>query len=569
MIKNRFIRVVLACAVVGASPAFAGLPTIDAGNIAGTIGIVTQGATGIQQGIETIANGSNLNSIIGDAAGTLAKFNEKYGDDIKKGIQAAQDAQKRISEGVEAYNKYQGEIAARKAEYDALMETVSSYTGSSSYEDGEEDGYEGEEYDTEYSADYDEGLDADYDAQTVSTLEMIDNGEQFVSDTGLAPAALRERVAVSDEMAISDQGDVSALPEAVAVRPAVINGGLQAEKLELQKMTVDIAASDDAVVAEKISDISETPEKAVAVEKIEAVSSITNETTGRRRFGSVRDSGVLKAKVSDKAELGNVKARAISPIGKAVAAEKVSAGNLKLESKIQPVARSVASTPASDTAKPAARKFRMSPSLTAPAQKLEAAPAMKIEKMSGSTISFSSRMAFAAENEDNTKGVGYDSKGTFISPLAQRCGVSIKDLQDKEKLKACTNKIVSENFAKNQYDAINSRKDCERMIYTTVIALLAETTQSKYEASNYDETLDKQEEAGSGAVDTRNDSALIALSNEQTQILLNRMSLLVSTQIILDSVKQLCAAPKDVLKEIETGDDKAGDNKTEATDGGK
>lgn len=545
MIKNRSIRVVLACAVAaaGASPAFAGLPTIDAGNIAGTIGIVTQGATGIQQGIETIANGSNLNSIIGDAAGTLAKFNEKYGDDIKNGIKAAEDAQKRLTEGVEAYNKYQGEIAARKAEYDALMETVSSYTGSASYEDGDEGEYDGEDYDAEYSADYDEGYDADYDAAAVSTLETVDGALSLNPEVvGAEPLAVGETALVSGRTVVSAQ---PAVMSEIAVRP-VVAGKMQAAELETQTLAVDaVAAEADDLTAEKTLEKPAVLDKAVSlenVEKAEAVSSITNETTGRRRFGSAR----------------------VSALTKADAVNNVGAAAVKSDTLSVGTARSSASVPTLNTGTAAARKFRVSPSLTTPAQELGTSAAMKIEKMSSSTVSYSSRMAFAAESEDDTKGVGYDSNGTFISPLAQRCGVSIKDLQDAEKLKACTDKIVSENFAKNQYDAINSRKDCERMIYTTVVALLAETTQNKYEASNYDETLDKQEETGSGATDTRDDSALIALSNEQTQILLNRMSLLVSTQIILDSVQQLCAAPKDVLKEVKTDDDK-----TEATDGGK
>ena len=234
-----------------------------------------------------------------------------------------------------------------------------------------------------------------------------------------------------------------------------------------------------------------------------------------------------------------------------------------LESKN--LSSSVAEQKAVATTQPATavRKFRVSPTLkTAPS--LKTAPAMKIERMSNSTISFSSKMMFADEAADNTKGVGIDSKGTFISPLAQRCGISIKDLQDAEKIKECTTKIVSENNAKNQYDAINSRKDCQSMVYNTVVALLAEATQGKYESSNYGDTLDKQEDLGADSNNTRDDTMVIALTNDQTQILLNKMSLLVSAQTILSSVKYICEAPKDVLEK--TTDDK---NDGAKTDGGK
>ncbi len=565
MKKNKSIRVALACAafITGAFPAFAGLPTIDAGNIAGTIGIVTQGATGIQQGIETIANGSNLNSIIGDAAGTLARFNEKYGADLEKGIKAAQDAQKRITEGVDAYNKYQSEIAARKAEYDALMETVSSYTGGASYDDGE--------FDEEYAADYDSGYDADYDAASVSTLETVDNGEMLarVPVDGLQ-AELVAGQAISNELPMVGIED--------AARPAVVRGIMPAEKLQVRELQADDMLVSEKFVAEKGPapvEAVDTDAVAAAVavdsEKVSAItSSITNETTGRRRFGGIRASEAVKADgaVLQKANHSASGLAATNAVaGKISDVKKISAEPLMKNNAVRAVKDSAGAVATSSSAVKAqavsARKFRSSPAV-APAQKFEMAPAMKIEKVSSSTVTYSSHMAFAAEKEDNTKGVGYDSNGTFISPLAQRCGVSISDLQDADKMKACTNKIIMENFAKNQYDAINSRKDCERMIYNTVVALLAETTQSKYEASNYDDTLDKQEELSGNSTDTRSDSAVIAMANEQTQILLNRMSLLVSAQIILDSVKQLCAAPKDVLKEVNTDG-----NKTDATDGGK
>ena len=54
MIKIKSISLGFVCSVLAVSTALAGLPTIDAGNIAGTVGIVTQGSTSIQQGIGII-----------------------------------------------------------------------------------------------------------------------------------------------------------------------------------------------------------------------------------------------------------------------------------------------------------------------------------------------------------------------------------------------------------------------------------------------------------------------------------------------------------------------------------
>ncbi len=568
MIKNKYFYMVLACVatVVGAFPAFAGLPTMDAGNIAGTVGIVAQGQTGIQQGIETIANGSNLNAIVGDSAGTLAKFTGKLGIDpekAKKALETAQNAQKRISEGMETYNKYQGEIAKRQEEYQALMDMVNSKVGKDSYDDSDEEGeYEGEESaggeDEEYSADYDSDYDSDYDAESVSTLETA---EGFANSETYQQATTQEMLAtpVTSEQSfpISAQvSPVSAELQRMDTLQPLRQLDVKAVDTDLDKVVEEDADGTDNVDAEQTDEPTDT------VEKI-STPTITNATTGRTRFGGLKQAVTAAA--------ANAKLNKVSVQNKMLSAAKNSTAKTTLKSAVKSalesknLSSSVAEQKAVATTQPATavRKFRVSPTLkTAPS--LKTAPAMKIERMSNSTISFSSKMMFADEAADNTKGVGIDSKGTFISPLAQRCGISIKDLQDAEKIKECTTKIVSENNAKNQYDAINSRKDCQSMVYNTVVALLAEATQGKYESSNYGDTLDKQEDLGADSNNTRDDTMVIALTNEQTQILLNKMSLLVSAQTILSSVKYICEAPKDVLEK--TTDDK---NDGAKTDGGK
>lgn len=570
MIKNKYFYMVLACVatVVGAFPAFAGLPTMDAGNIAGTVGIVAQGQTGIQQGIETIANGSNLNAIVGDSAGTLAKFTGKLGIDpekAKKALETAQNAQKRISEGMETYNKYQGEIAKRQEEYQALMDMVNSKVGKDSYDDSDEEGeYEGEESgggeDEEYSADYDSDYDSDYDAESVSTLETA---EGFANSETYQQATTQEMLATpvtsEQSLRISAQvSPVSAELQTMDTLQPLQQLDVKAVDTDLDKVVEEDADGTDDVDAEQTDEPTDT----VEIRKI-STPTITNATTGRTRFGGLKQAVTAAA--------ANAKLNKVSVQNKMLSAAKNSTAKTTLKSAVKSalesknLSSSVAEQKAVATTQPATavRKFRVSPTLkTAPS--LKTAPAMKIERMSNSTISFSSKMMFADEAADNTKGVGIDSKGTFISPLAQRCGISIKDLQDAEKIKECTTKIVSENNAKNQYDAINSRKDCQSMVYSTVVALLAEATQGKYESSNYGDTLDKQEDLGADSNNTRDDTMVIALTNEQTQILLNKMSLLVSAQTILSSVKYICEAPKDVLEK--TTDDK---NDGAKTDGGK
>ena len=166
---------------------------------------------------------------------------------------------------------------------------------------------------------------------------------------------------------------------------------------------------------------------------------------------------------------------------------------------------------------------------------------------------------FAAKKSSNTKGANTDAYGNFISALPKRCGVSIDDLSDEEKLKECLNKVITENNASNQFDAALSRRQCRRMVYDTVVALMAEATLAKTEASSYKDTLDEQEKLGGDSNNTRDDSSVLAMSNEQIQKLLNKMSLLTSSQILLDTVKQLCAMSRDIAENVSDGGDNNGE----------
>lgn len=76
---------------------------------------------------------------------------------------------------------------------------------------------------------------------------------------------------------------------------------------------------------------------------------------------------------------------------------------------------------------------------------------------------------------------------------------------------------------------------------------MAEATNAKYEAANYSDTLDEQDKLAADSTDVRGDLTVLAMSNYQTQLLLNRISMNFSSQIILETVDQLCAARKDVL----------------------
>ena len=183
----------------------------------------------------------------------------------------------------------------------------------------------------------------------------------------------------------------------------------------------------------------------------------------------------------------------------------------------------------------------------------------RVEKVSRSTYGRHEEMAFASSSDDGeavgnskiislVKKLGIDVGNVYIVPMAQRCEISAQTfINDEQKRNECIEKIIRENNADNSFDSNLSMKDCRRMIYNAVVALLAEATNSKYEAANYSDTLDEQDKLAADSTDVRGDLTVIAMSNYQTQLLLNRISMNFSSQIILETVEQVCAARKDVL----------------------
>ena len=93
-----------------AAGAEAGLPTFDAANIAGTMSIVKNGSQNLK-GIGDITNKvGELNTIVGDAAASVSKFQEQYGDEINKGMEMAQKAMARKAEAEAAKAAHDAEV---------------------------------------------------------------------------------------------------------------------------------------------------------------------------------------------------------------------------------------------------------------------------------------------------------------------------------------------------------------------------------------------------------------------------------------------------------------------------
>ena len=484
-----------------AAGAEAGLPTFDAANIAGTMSIVKNGSQNLK-GIGDITNKvGELNTIVGDAAASVSKFQEQYGDEINKGMEMAQKAMARKAEAEAAKAAHDAEVQAQKDAYQAAMDSVAENQQASQPEEEYYEEVEEEVVNTpEETAAVVEGAAEDFygeDAEENGVSSAMNSANRVYDDGDYEETGGEnlDGIAGDDEAAAEDGGapvkTLQNLPEgmqAVQMKPAVV-GKVQA------------AGDEGGVSANRrrafVRPSAPNAEAAVVSSGLKAVSADTEADV---------EAASAEGEASDTA--------AVSASPAAVRAE----------------------TPAAQAAPVQRRQFRVSPRLN------------RVEKVSRSTYGRHEKMACASSSDDG-EAVGNSYVGNvYIVPMAQRCEISAQTfINDEQKRNECIEKIIRENNADNSFDSNLSMKDCRRMIYNAVVALLAEATNSKYEAANYSDTLDEQDKLAADSTDVRGDLTVIAMSNYQTQLLLNRISMNFSSQIILETVEQVCAARKDVL----------------------
>mgnify|MGYP000293973670 FL=1 len=484
-----------------AAGAEAGLPTFDAANIAGTMSIVKNGSQNLK-GIGDITNKvGELNTIVGDAAASVSKFQEQYGDEINKGMEMAQKAMARKAEAEAAKAAHDAEVQAQKDAYQAALDSVAENQQASQPEEEYYEEVEEEVVNTpEETAAVVEGADEDFygeDAEENGVSSAMNSANRVYDDGDYEETGGEnlDGIAGDDKAAAEDGGapvkTLQNLPEgmqAVQMKPAVV-GKVQA------------AGDEGGVSANRrrafVRPSAPNAEAAVVSSGLKAVSADTEADV---------EAAPAEGEASDTA--------AVSASPAAVRAE----------------------TPAAQAAPVQRRQFRVSPRLN------------RVEKVSRSTYGRHEEMAFASSSDDG-EAVGNSYVGNvYIVPMAQRCEISAQTfINDEQKRNECIEKIIRENNADNSFDSNLSMKDCRRMIYNAVVALLAEATNSKYEAANYSDTLDEQDKLAADSTDVRGDLTVIAMSNYQTQLLLNRISMNFSSQIILETVEQVCAARKDVL----------------------
>ena len=481
-----------------AAGAEAGLPTFDAANIAGTMSIVKNGSQNLK-GIGDITNKvGELNTIVGDAAASVSKFQEQYGDEINKGMEMAQKAMARKAEAEAAKAAHDAEVQAQKDAYQAAMDSVAENQQASQPE---------EEY---YEEVEEEVVNAPEETATVVEGAAEDFYGEDAEENGVSSA-------MNSANRVYDDGDYEE------------TGG---ENLDGIAGDDEAAAEDGGAPVKTLQNLPEGMQavqmKPAVVGKVQAAGDKGGVSANRRR-AFVRPSAP------------NAEAAVVSSGLKAVSADteadvEVAPAEGEASDTAAAPAAVRAETPAAQAAPVQRRQFRVSPRLN------------RVEKVSRSTYGRHEEMAFASSSDDG-EAVGNSYVGNvYIVPMAQRCEISAQTfINDEQKRNECIEKIIRENNADNSFDSNLSMKDCRRMIYNAVVALLAEATNSKYEAANYSDTLDEQDKLAADSTDVRGDLTVIAMSNYQTQLLLNRISMNFSSQIILETVEQVCAARKDVL----------------------
>lgn len=490
------------------------LPTVDFGNLAGTIGIVTQGITNVQQGIEVITNGSNLNAIIGDAVGTISKFASTIKGYVQDAQQAIEKAKQRIAEGKELYNKYKNEIEERKNKYQQLLASIPNYTNPNSYDDSSSSGS---------SSGGSSNGNSSYGGSSNS------NSTYGGSSSGNS----------SYQGSSNNNGNGSILP-ANPGRPITpsntggqntsgynTNGGTD-DSTYINNNEPEIVDNESPLPEEESLFDEEEQEESEDTQAQKTDSDQGNETTvslGRKAFGAP---GSSKEEPENAEE--NVKGTTEETTNDTEEAQESSSKDAE-ELKAPSVGTSEG-------------KFRVSPS-------------SDLGRRSHNTITFSSRMAFAAETSNSNKGTGYDKNGVFIFNT-KYCDKSVDDMLTEQGTRECLVNIINKINDKNSYYAANSQEDCKKMVFETAVALLAEATSIKSEASNYQDTLDEQETLGGNSNNTRDDTQVLAMNYEQTQKLLNKLTTLLSGETIFSIAKEICGASEKVLEPDEVDIDNGG-----------
>jgi len=446
-----------------------------------------------------------LNTIVGDAAGTISKYKAEYGDDLESSMAAAKKAKDRMDDATKMYAEYQDEIKERKEQYDALLDTVAP------------------------SRDY--GYDDDYDDYNYEwTEEELAREEERI--------AAINRVQLTDPNAL-ERADAESLTDAQGRVTSDLkrydDGSTGAQRGLAPASAADLMAVDEG------SNLRE----AVAgnLQRAE-VSEAASAPQGFRTSPVLQNQAAPATRAAPAAVQAAPAERAAQPVPAAVQVAPATRAAQPTPAAIQAAPSAVQSAPAAlqrEQAVPVERTLQPAPAT------LQTAPAAGRVSSSTRSGSHAATFAFVTLAGKAETGNSYIND-IYVAPLAKLCGVNAEDYIKDEKIRQkCSEKIIRDNAATNQFDAANAQKDCRRMVFEATMALLAEATLLKGEAANYGEQAQKQDIFAATSTDTRDDTHVLADTSMKTQELLNKIASISASELLLRTAEQICATPLSVL----------------------
>ena len=509
--------------------AYAGLPTLDVGNVTSSIGIVKNGGENIGLIGQISGKVGELNTIVGDGAASIAKFQSEYGENIQAAVEAGQKAMQRAEEAKTALDEHTAELKEQKELYQAAIDSLNK---------DKEDGEPQEE--TQVAAGEAVSVENVKASDEYTTLQQ--NKAMPIDSLMTSTDKLYEDETENEEI---EQDGYGILPANAAAMKAGAVAQTPSASATAAKAGVVAKAPSAGATATKAGAAAKSPSANATATKAGAVAKAPSASATVTKAGAVAkapsaSATVTKAGAVAKAPSANATATKAGAVAKSPSA---SATATKAGAVAKSPSASATAVKTPTTVSPTRKQFRVSPQ------------AVKVDRVSSNTYRHHDKVAFASANDGSSAGNSYIGD-VYVVPMAQKCEIDPETfINDENKRKECIEQIIKDNNADNSYDASLSVKDCQKMIYDTVVALLAEATQAKYEAANYSDTLDEQDDLAGDSTDVRGDLTVIAMSNQQTQLLLNRLSMSFSSQIILETAEQLCTMQKDVLGEDSDGEE--------------
>ena len=540
-------------------------PTLDLKAIAETIQSKTQLAKQTAIGTDSVQIGGQMNTILGTGKGSISKF---AGDNIQKAKEKAEKFQKQkerfeenkkkldkakeeADKAKEQYEKAQKSMAeAKKTANDAkktVDETKSSVkeakqiannakaevqedmpsvknktnvSGSNINKSSNNNRTNNakDSFVNDYVADYEAGINSN--AKVYETVQP-----QSVSRTNVLTPQTASGVVKSQSMSTT---------ETLPVAQATVNSTSQ-EKMDMEASAVSSDTN------------SETTSKNVATDgsfrKPFEVEEQTKEEKANRQL--ITNSKVVPADTSLN--------KSLTPPTSANKDDVAGSTN-----SISLTPKTEASSVTKGTTTPA-KGFRQRATIkkNVPLDKGASLDVKQVTKLA--SYKSSQTLMFGAEEyiPDGVVHNGVYEETIIPEALVDYCNIGVDKLNDPTLMEECLKKLIRHMSDADSQVAAEGKSKVNQIGAENIVSTVSESMQMKNIAANYEEeVLNKFEEQASSASTTRDDSAVLAQTNKEIQILLNKLITMQAAQLSQTALGQLGSLTAESLgKAKDKGDD--------------